>query len=71
MVLTGHIVSDKKRTPRVSLYVSVELEAQMERVFKYLQTLGDIPKNAKLGEYRAQVIQWCAEQAVQKLPPNF
>ena len=71
MVLTGCIVAEKKRVPSVSLYVSVDLEARMERVFKYLQALGDIPANAKLGDYRAQVLMWCADQAVQNLPPNF
>ncbi len=71
MVSTGFTVSDKKRVPRVSLYVSADLQRRMERVFKYLQFTGDIPLNAKLGEYRAQVLLWCAEQAVQNLPPNF
>lgn len=71
MVLTGFKVTEKKRVPRVSLYVSVDLEARMERVFKYLQSVGDIPANAKLGDYRAQVLSWCADRAVEKLPPSF
>jgi hypothetical protein len=65
MIVTGHTVPTKGE--RANVYFNVETTERLETVFRYLQQIGDIPRNGTLNEWRAYVIGWCAQKAVEMI----